>query len=280
MKITIISGRAGSGKSVCLHLLEDWGFYCIDNLPVSLLPALIEQVHQQRSLVAVSIDARNLQTDLANFTNIIEHIKKTTYQCEIIFFDAEDNALLKRFSETRRKHPLSTNKISLQEALKHETHLLEPISQLADLRIDTTRLSVQQLRDLISKRIAPKAEQELSILIESFGYKFGVPLDADYVFDVRCLPNPYWQPNLRNFNGRDKEVIEFLEQQPETKNLVAHIQHFLETWLPYFENSNRTYLTIAIGCTGGQHRSVYLAEQLAKQFQLQHKNVQIRHRDL
>ena len=249
MKITIISGRAGSGKSVCLHLLEDWGFYCIDNLPVRLLPALIEQVQQQRSLVAVSIDARNLQADLADFTNIIEHIKKTTNQCEIIFFDAEDNALLKRFSETRRKHPLSTNKISLQEALKHETQLLEPISQLADLRIDTTRLSVQQLRDLIAKRIAPKAEQELSILIESFGYKFGVPLDADYVFDVRCLPNPYWQPNLRNFNGRDKEVIEFLEQQPETKNLATHIQHFLETWLPYFENSNRTYLTIAIGCT-------------------------------
>lgn len=279
MKITIISGRAGSGKSVCLHLLEDLDYYCIDNLPISLLPAFIDKLSTQNKLVAVGIDARNLPNDLNQFTEIIEHLKKTANQYEIIFLDADDNVLLKRFSETRRKHPLSSNRISLKEALKRETQLLEPIAQLADWRIDTSRLSVQQLRELVANRIGKNTDKSLSLLFQSFGYKFGVPLDADYVFDVRCLPNPYWEPSLRSYTGLEQEVANFLEKQSETKKLIHDIETFIEKWLPYFANSNRTYLTIAIGCTGGQHRSVYVTEQLAKYFEKKHNNVQVRHRE-
>ena len=279
MKITIISGRAGSGKSVCLHLLEDLDYYCIDNLPISLLPALIEKINTQDKRIAIGIDARNSLNELEQFTQVVEHIKKISTHCEIIFLDADDSVLLKRFSETRRKHPLSNNRISLKEALKRETQLLEPITQSADWRIDTSRLSVQQLRELVANRISNNSDKNLSLLFQSFGYKFGVPLDADYVFDVRCLPNPYWEPSLRSYTGRDQEVAEFLQQQPETKKMVDDIQHFVESWLPYFASSNRTYLTVAIGCTGGQHRSVYVAEQLVKYFEEKHNNVQIRHRE-
>lgn len=281
MQISIISGRAGSGKSVCLHVLEDYGFYCIDNLPTSLLPSLIEQIHPHQSRVAVSIDARNSPTDLDQFAHVISELKKTANHCEIIFFDAEESVLLKRFSETRRKHPLSSNKISLKEALHREIELLEPIAHLADLRVDTSRLSVQQLRVLVRDRILPQTEcPGLSLLFQSFGYKFGVPLDADFVFDTRCLANPYWEPNLRSHNGLDKEVANYLKKQPTTENLLNDIKKFLQTWLPKFENSNRNYLTVAIGCTGGQHRSVYVAEKLAECFRKHHKNVQTRHREL
>lgn len=280
MRLTIISGRSGSGKSVCLHVLEDLGFYCIDNLPVSLLPALIEQVRNHQPRIAVSVDARNLPTDLDRFINILDQLKKIVTSYEIIYLDAEDTTLLRRFSETRRKHPLSSEKISLQEALKKEAQLLEPIAQLADLRIDSTRLTVQQLRELVRDRVTDKLKKGLSLLFESFGYKFGVPADADYVFDVRCLPNPYWEPSLREFTGLDLQVEEFLQQQPQTQKLLDHIKSFLETWLPTFEADNRNYMTVAMGCTGGQHRSVYIVEQLAKHFLGQHRNVQIRHRDL
>lgn len=279
MKITIISGRAGSGKSVCLHLLEDLDYYCIDNLPISLLPALIKKINTQDKRIAIGIDARNSLNELEQFTQVVEHLKKISTLCDIIFLDADDSVLLKRFSETRRKHPLSNNRISLKEALKRETQLLEPIVQLADWRIDTSRLSVQQLRELVANRIAHHPDKNLSLLFQSFGYKFGVPLDADYVFDVRCLPNPYWEPSLRNYTGQDEEVAKFLNQQPETKKMIYDIQHFIEYWLSYFANTNRTYLTIAIGCTGGQHRSVYVTERLVEYFERKHNNVQIRHRE-
>lgn len=281
MKITIISGRAGSGKSVCLHVLEDFGYYCIDNLPVVLLPALIEQLQPHQKRVAINIDARNSSTDLDQFSRVIKDIKTTANDCEIIFFDADESVLLKRFSETRRKHPLSSTKIPLKEALHREIELLEPIAQLADLRIDTSRLSVQQLRDLVRDRIVPSTEHPgLSLLFQSFGYKFGVPLDADFTFDVRCLANPYWEPTLRSYNGLDAEVANFLEQQHATEKMLADITQFLEAWLPEFENSNRNYLTVAIGCTGGQHRSVYVTEKLAEHFRQHHKNIQVRHREL
>ena len=279
MKLTIISGRSGSGKSVCLHVLEDLGFYCIDNLPVELLPALIEQIRIQQPRIAVSVDARNLPQDLDRFIHILEELKKVVTSYEIIYLDAEHATLLRRFSETRRKHPLSSEKIPLQEALQ-EAQLLEPIAQLADLRIDSTRLTVQQLRELIRDRITVKGPKGLSLLFESFGYKFGVPADADYAFDVRCLPNPYWEPSLRGFTGLDPMVTEFLQQQPQTQKLLDDIKGFMETWLPSFEADNRNYMTIAVGCTGGQHRSVFVAEQLAKHFRNQHRNVQVRHREL
>lgn len=281
MKITIISGRAGSGKSVCLHVLEDFGYYCIDNLPVILLPALIQQLQPHQKHVAINIDARNSPTDLEQFARVMRDIKASANECEIIFLDADESVLLKRFSETRRKHPLSSTNLPLKEALQREVDLLEPIAHLADLRVDTSRLSVQQLRDLVQDRIITHGEYKgLSLLFQSFGYKFGVPLDADFTFDVRCLANPYWEPHLRSYNGRDSEVVQYLEQQPLTAQMLHDITQFLQTWLPAFENSNRNYLTVAIGCTGGQHRSVYIAESLAKHFQQSHKNTQVRHREL
>jgi UPF0042 nucleotide-binding protein len=280
MKLTIISGRSGSGKSVCLEVLEDLGFYCIDNLPVGLLPALIEQIHTYYSNVAVSIDARNVPTELNRFVQIIEQLKKNVTHYEIIYLDAEDGRLLQRFSETRRKHPLSSRDISLQEALNRESCLLEPIAQLADLRIDSSRLTVQKLRELIRERLSPKTHKGLSLLFESFGYKFGVPADSDCTFDVRCLPNPYWEPTLRNYTGLNEEVASFLYNYPLTRQLIADIRHFLEKWLPFFEVDNRSYMTVAIGCTGGQHRSVYIVEQLAHYFREYDRNVQVRHREL
>lgn len=280
MKLTIISGRSGSGKSVCLHVLEDLGFYCIDNLPVSLLPALVEQISSRQKRVAISIDARNMPPDHNQFVPIIEELKKTVSDYEIIFLDAEESILLRRFSETRRKHPLSTEKIHLQEALQQESQLLEPLAQLADLRIDTTRFTVQQLRDLVRDRIKPKTSKSLSLLFESFGYKLGIPLDADFTFDVRCIPNPYWEPSLRTFNGLNPVVAEYLQKQPQTNKLITDITQFLETWLPCYEIDNRNYMTIAIGCTGGQHRSVYVVEQLAQHFRTKQFNVQIRHREI
>ncbi len=279
MKFIIVSGRSGSGKSICLHALEDMGFYCIDNLPAGLLSALPQQMNQEHRHAAVSIDARNLPQALEHFQTILAELKQST-ACEIIFFDADDNTLLKRFSETRRKHPLTSEVVSLHEALQQEHVLLEPIARLADMRIDTSQLNVMQLRELLQVRIQSSITQELSILFESFAYKSGVPTDADYVFDVRCLPNPYWQPKLRTQTGRDEEVKQFLNEQLLTPALLENLQQFLLQWLPQFSKDNRRYMTIAIGCTGGQHRSVYIAEELAHFFKQHYSQVQLRHREI
>lgn len=281
MKLTIISGRSGSGKSVCLNLLEDLGFYCIDNLPIGLLPSLIKEINTHHPDVAVSIDARNLPTDLNRFVDIINELKASVKQCEIIFFDADHGTLLRRFSETRRRHPLTSENVSLKEALLVESTVLEPIAHMADLRIDSSNLTVQQLRELVRDRVTHKNKTNtLSILFESFGYKFGVPTDADYVFDIRCLPNPYWEENLRKHTGLDAVVVKFLEAQPITLQLLEDTKRFLSSWLPHFAADNRTYMTIAIGCTGGRHRSVYFTEQLAQYFRPLYHNVQVRHREL
>ena len=280
MKLIIISGRAGSGKSISLHLLEDLGFYCIDNMPVALLPSLVKELSQHHSQAAISIDARNIPTDTHHFNHIMKEIKGLVQSCEILYFDADDNTLLKRFSETRRKHPLTTDVIPLHEALKIEQNLLQPLSEMADLRVDTSRLTTHQLRDLLKKRIALNPSAYLSLLFQSFGYKYGVPPDADFVFDARCLPNPYWQPELRSLTGLDSTVNSFLNVQSETQQLLKDIKLFLETWIPRFIADNRNYLTIAIGCTGGQHRSVYIAEQLSQYFAKSRAHVQVHHREL
>lgn len=279
MKLIVISGRSGSGKSICLHVLEDLGFYCIDNLPVGLLPALVKEIGHQFKQIAVSIDARNIPTDITRFDNILKALKQSTDEYEIIYLDADDRTLLQRFSETRRKHPLSSSKLPLIEALQHEHQLLQPIAELADLRIDTTHLTMHQLRDLLCQRTL-QSKGRMSLLFESFGYKFGIPTDADFVFDVRCLPNPYWQAGLSSFNGQDLEVNQFLEAQPETQKMFNDIKNFLSHWIPEFIADNRNYLTIAIGCTGGQHRSVYFVEKLANYFGQHHSNIQVRHREL
>lgn len=284
MKLVVISGASGSGKSTALHVLEDQDYYCIDNLPVGLLPEFAKKMRalpgQLGDFVAVGIDARNPAIDLTRFPEILETLLTAGIVCEIIYLDADDDVLLKRFSETRRKHPLSGEEIPLQEAIHHERLLLQPIIDRADLCVDTTRSNVHQLRDLIRERVQNKQQAGLSILFESFGYKNGIATDADFVFDARCLPNPHWENKLRALTGRDQAVVDFLEGQDVVEQYFGQIQGMMTNWIPCFEADNRSYLTIAVGCTGGQHRSVYLIERLGRYFQSQRDNVIIRHRDL
>ncbi|HEC18946.1 MAG TPA: RNase adapter RapZ [Gammaproteobacteria bacterium] len=284
MKLVVISGVSGSGKSTALHVLEDQGYYCIDNLPVGLLPDFAVKMNafpgQLGELAAVGIDARNPPLDLSRFPEILDTLKKAGVDCEVIFLDADDEVLLKRFSETRRKHPLTDDEVALQEAIHHERRLLQPIIDRADLFTDTTHSNVHQLRDLIRERIHGDQQVSLSILFESFGFKHGMATDADFVFDARCLPNPHWENNLRALSGRDQPVADFLQGQELVEKFVAQIQTLLSEWIPCFEADNRSYLTVAIGCTGGQHRSVYLTERIGQHFQGQRENVIIRHRDL
>jgi len=279
VSLVIISGRSGSGKSTALHVLEDMGFYCIDNLPVSLINSLIQRLNQTQTVsrVAVSIDARNIADDLANFAEAVESLDADNLQ--IVYLDAASPCLVKRFSETRRKHPLSTSERDLRAALEYETELLDGIASGADLTIDTTSLTIHELRDLVRSRITGN-RQDLALLFQSFAFKNGVPVDADMVFDVRCLPNPHWVPSLRQLTGLDLPVRTFLEAQSEVGDMLADIQSFLERWLPKFEQNGRSYVTVAIGCTGGQHRSVYLTDKLYLVFSEAWSNVQVRHREL
>ena len=284
MKLVVISGVSGSGKSTALHVLEDQGYYCIDNLPVGLLPDFAHKMQALPGgigkLAAVGIDARNPALDLNSFPEILTALKKAGLDCEIIYLDADDEVLLKRFSETRRRHPLSDKNSSLLEAIHQERLLLQPIALRADLNTDTTRSNVHQLRDLIRGRIQGQGDSGLSILFESFGFKHGQPNDADFMFDARFLPNPHWETNLRALTGLDSEVADFLESQKMVEKFFEQIKTLMNDWIPCFEAENRNYLTIAIGCTGGQHRSVYLIERLGRYFQQHHDNVIIRHRDL
>lgn len=284
MKLVVVSGRSGSGKSTALQALEDIGFYCIDNLPALLLPDLVTQMSTNSdhpSQVAVSIDARNLRSNLLQFPGLYKQLcDESQAHFELLFLDAAEATLLKRYSATRRKHPLSDDNQGLQSAIQYEKKLLEPIADLADIRIDTTRLSLYDLRDTIKLRVAQRKEQQLSVQFESFGFKHGVPLDVDLVFDVRVLPNPYWVPELRGFNGREKPVIDFLGNEPEVAEMLNDITGYLQRWLPRYADNNRSYVTIGIGCTGGQHRSVYIAEQLTESFGQTMEAVHVRHREL
>jgi len=279
MKLIILSGRSGSGKSISLHVLEDLGYYCIDNLPAPLLPTLIEHVKPNYDHVALGIDARNLPQNINQFHSFIHKLKQSGHDCDIIYLDADDNTLIKRFSETRRKHPLTNQTIALNEAIQQETLLLEPIAHLSDLRVDTSYFSMQQLRELICQRVFQEIPS-LSVLIQSFGYKFGIPQDSDFVFDVRCLPNPYWQPELRPYSGLDQQITDFLQNRPETKQILQYLEHFLDIWVPNFTSNNRSYMTISIGCTGGRHRSVYIVEKLLHYLSKHGQNIQMRHREL
>ena len=267
MRLIIVSGLSGSGKSVALHLLEDFGFYCVDNIPVSLLRSFVVEM-QSRSEeafenVGVGIDARARASDICKVPELVARFREEGIECEVVFLQADDDVLLSRFSETRRKHPLTTRDISLPEALRKERTLLGPFINAADLVIDTTRTSAYALRERIRERVAARIPETLSILIESFGYKHGLPADADFVFDVRCLPNPYWDPQLRPLSGKDEPVRAFLDGQPVVQEMITDISDFLLRWIPRYRTVQRSYLTIAIGCTGGQHRSVYVAEAVA-----------------
>ena len=284
MRLIIVSGRSGSGKSTALDVLDDNGFYCIDNLPAGLLPELAERALLHTELlhpqVAVSIDARNLPSHLKRFPELLEEVRARHSKCDVIYLDADEETLLKRFSETRRRHPLTNESRSLAEAIADESLLLGPIIDLADLKIDTTHLNLYQLRDSLKLRLLNQPEPGTAFLIESFGFKRGMPVDADLVFDVRCLPNPYWKPDLRDFSGLDQPVVDYLSAQADAEDMYQDILAYLTKWLPRFAASNRAYVTVAIGCTGGHHRSVYLANRLGEALKPILKNVQTRHRDL
>jgi len=280
MKLLIVSGRSGSGKTTALQALEDQGYYCVDNLPLGLLPALAEQLLTELPLdsqnVAVGIDARNLRSQLPQFGELLAQIKNPSLQCEVIYLDADADTLLKRFSSTRRRHPLSDHDMSLSEAIAHEKELLNSIQEVADLLIDTRQLTPHELRNLVRERVAQR-QDELSLLIQSFGFKHGAPTDADLVFDVRMLPNPYWDTELRPYNGKQQPVIDFLDSQPQSADILKDIEQLLLAWLPRYQQSDRSYITVAIGCTGGQHRSVYTAEAIAKRLSEQHWPAKVRH---
>ena len=284
MNLIIISGLSGSGKSVALHALEDMDFYCIDNLPVSLLEAFATEISEQAQTnsnnVAVGIDARNHPDQLVNFPDIIDVLKRKGIHCKILFLQADDATLLKRFSETRRKHPLSGSDTPLADAIDLERQLLTPIAANADMFIDTGRTNVHQLRDLIMEVHSKSDPGGFSLLLRSFGYKHGIPADSDFVFDARCLPNPYWQPSLRNQTGRDSDVIDYLDGEAIAQQYYRQLEQFLSDWIPRFRAENRSYLSIAIGCTGGQHRSVYLIEKLAQNLDRQLGEIVKRHREL
>jgi len=281
MKLIIISGLSGSGKSIALQVLEDLDYYCVDNLPLNMVDILLNEIPlNKQEYVAVSIDARNVAAEIENFPERIKQLEKDNINCEIFFLEASDASLIQRFSETRRKHPLSSEKIPLNEAVMQERVLLEPISSHADLRVDTSATNVHQLRDLIKACIDKADDRSISVIFKSFGFKHGVPIDADFVFDVRCLPNPHWVPELKPLTGFDNAVIDYLKNNEQVNEMQNDIMTFLEKWLPRFEDDNRSYITIAIGCTGGQHRSVYLVNALTAIFRRQHSNVLSIHREL
>lgn len=284
MKLVIVSGLSGSGKSVALHTLEDLGYYCIDNLPVFLLKdlatGLLDMADTFFASTAVGIDARSKEDDLRRLPDLIEASRATGIDCRLVFLEADDDTLIRRFSETRRKHPLTRSDRPLTEALLTERSMLEPIRRVAELRINTTHTNVHQLRDLVRERLGGDTTGKTSILVQSFGFKHGVPQDVDFVFDVRCLPNPHWERELRPLTGRDRPVVEFLEGSEEVSRMRGDILTFFDRWIPAFETDGRSYLTIAIGCTGGQHRSVHMVESLGRHFSNHGHKVIVRHREL
>jgi len=284
MRLIIVSGLSGSGKSVALHILEDLGYYCIDNMPAALLKSVIEEVttdgDESAQLLAVGVDARNRQEDLESLPQLIEELKQQQIQTELLFLQSSDDVLLQRYSESRRRHPLAEHGTALRAAIDKERELLSVIANAADLIIDTSRTSVYELADTIRERVDRRSTQSLSVLIESFGFKNGIPADADFVFDMRCLPNPYWTVELRGLTGRDKEVSDFLNAQDAFVEMYKDILGFLRRWIPEYDNVHRGYLTVAIGCTGGQHRSVYMTEKLAAALRDMHDPVLTRHNEL
>ncbi len=284
MKLLIVSGLSGSGKSIALDTLEDCGYYCIDNLPITLLEDFINHVmlidKKTYAKTAIGIDVRNQSKNLENFADCLALIRSKQIDCDVLFMRAEESTLLKRYSETRRRHPLTDLNRPLKEALIIEKNQLAPIAKHATVVIDTSRTHYHQLRELIRQQIGENNSQRITLQFQSFGFKNGVPLDADFVFDARSLPNPHWIPELRKFTGNDSPIIEFLNQQPLVTEFLNDIGDFLMRWLPRFESEGRSYLTVAIGCTGGQHRSVYLANYLSNTFKNNRLTVVVRHREL
>lgn len=283
MNLFLVSGLSGSGKSIALQALEDLGYYCIDNLPASLLSRFagdfMNQTEEGLKDCAVSIDSRNRQF-LRALPHNLEELERLGLDCKILFLEANEDILVKRFSETRRKHPLTDRRTALVEGIRREKELLDPLAIAATRRIDTSDTTPQELRGLVRDFAGREIGESLTLLFESFGYKHSVPRDADFVFDVRCLPNPHWETSLRSLTGLDPEVQEFLGTSTRVEEMIAQIRDFIEYWLPAFQAESRSYITVAIGCTGGQHRSVYVADRLARHFKGRPMQVQVRHREL
>ena len=284
MRLIIVSGLSGAGKSVALRVLEDIGYYCVDNIPVALLKSCIEETTRYEAprseLLAVGIDARNPRSSLDTLPELMRELHSQGIEGELLFLQSDDEILLKRYGETRRRHPLAEAGTALHAAISNEREILADVMNAADLIIDTSRTSIYELADSIRERIDRRKRGTLSVLIESFGFKFGIPSDADFVFDLRSLPNPYWTHELRGLNGRDEEVIRFLESQPPFTRMFDDILAFLQRWIPHYDSVNRGYLTVACGCTGGQHRSVCMTEKLAAALRESHDQVLTRHNEL
>lgn len=284
MRLIIVSGLSGSGKSIALHVLEDLGYYCVDNLPAALLKSAVDEITSDAGphgkLLAVAIDARNRQRDLQALPRLIQEFREQKIHTDVLFLQASDNILLQRYAETRRRHPLAEHGTALRAAITKEREILSEVINSADLIIDTSRTSIYELADAIRERVDRRSSDTLSVLIESFGFKNGIPADADFVFDMRCLPNPYWTVELRGLTGLDTEVTTFLNNQESFVAMHADILAFLERWIPEYRTAHRSFLTVAIGCTGGQHRSVYMTEKLATSLRAQHEPVLARHNEL
>jgi len=278
MKLIVISGRSGSGKTIALHVLEDLGYNCIDGVPFQLLEQLIDTIDSKTSKVAITLDIRNLPTNALQIKQLLNSLKQKI-DFEIIYIDAISNELIRRYSETRRFHPLSKQKLSLSQALTLENELLKPIRDIAALTIDTTTLSIHNLSERIKIYLQGSDKSKLLLIFQSFGFKYKRPEDADYIFDMRFLPNPHWVPELKKYSGLDQPVKDYLDSHAVVKQTINQIENLFLSWLPHLETSNRNYVTIAIGCTGGKHRSVYVTEQLAARFNSMYQ-VQIEHKCL
>jgi RNase adapter protein RapZ len=281
MNFYIVSGLSGSGKTIALQAMEDAGFYCIDNLPAALLPQFAQLLHADAKgqNAAIGLDARN-RSFLSDVPVVLDRLKAHGIRYRIVFLDADETVLIQRYKETRRRHPMTDADTSLREAIALERELLDPLAYAANLRLDTTRTTPPELRHQVHSFIQAEATEGVTLLFESFGYKRGTPLDADFVFDVRCLPNPHWQLELRPHTGLEQPVIEFMEQCEEVQAMFDELKNFLERWLPRFAREDRSYITVAIGCTGGRHRSAYLVNRLAEYFTETGFKTQIRHREL
>ena len=283
LRLIIVSGLSGSGKSVALHVLEDLGYYCIDNLPASLLLAAVDEIRQSddsANRLAVGVDARNHTENLDTLPDLLHELQLQGVETDIIFLHASDQTLLQRYGESRRRHPLADQGTQLRAAIESERAILAAIELSADLVIDTSATSIYELADVIRSRVDRRQTDSLSVLIESFGFKYGIPTDADFVFDLRSLPNPYWTMKLRGYTGLDTEVREFLDAKEKFVAMFEDIGSFLESWVPHYRDANRGYMTVAIGCTGGQHRSVYMVEKLAARLRESHDPVLTRHNAL
>ena len=281
--LIIVSGMSGSGKSIVLHALEDLGYYCIDNLPVVLVPQLVDLLREPQdssySLVAVSIDFRNRQFPKKVTANL-KILRDSGLKARTLFLQTEDKTLIRRYRESRREHPLSDGTASLADGIADERRLLAPLEQEADRKVDTTTTDPAELRAITRDFAVARKETGITLVLQSFGFKYGSPMDADYLFDIRCLPNPYWESELRDLSGLDEPVVRFFRRNLLVTQMVDQIAAFLEFWLPRFDLENRSHLMVALGCTGGQHRSVFITEALASRFRSRELAVRIDHRDL